>query len=58
MFKLILVFLILVGGFTLAGKYAPQMLGMHLLTLGGFTLTGGIALIILLVYVGFKCVSA
>lgn len=58
MFKLLLVFLILVGGYTLVARYYPQLLGMNLLHLGQFTITGGIVLIAGLVYIGLKCVSA
>lgn len=56
MFKLLLVALIVVGGFTLAAKFFPQFLGMSLIHAGGFVLTGGIALILFLVYLGFKFV--
>jgi len=58
MFKLLLIFLIVVGGFTLTARYYPNFLGMHLFQLGQFSLTGGILLIIILIYFGFKCVSA
>jgi len=58
MFKILLVFLIVIGGFTLANQYAPQLLGMQLFHFGQYTLTGGILLVILLGYTGFKCISA
>lgn len=58
MFKLILIALIIVGGFTLMAKYYPQFLGLNFFHMGQYTLTGGIALILVLAYAGFKCVSA
>lgn len=58
MFKLILIALMVVGGYTLCAHFYPQFLGLSLLHISGYTLTGGIALILLLIYAGFKCVSA
>ena len=57
MIKLVLIALIVLGGFTLLSHYAPQMIGAVLFSIAGFTVTGGILAIVVLLLLGVKFVS-
>ena len=57
MMKLILMALIVLGGFGLMSKYAPQLISATLCHIAGFTITGGLVLILVLLYAGYKCVG-
>lgn len=58
MIKIILILLIVLGGFGLMSRYAPQFLGLTLFHIGEYAISGGVVLIGLLLYAGFKCVNS
>lgn len=55
--KFILVLLLIIGGFTLASHFTPQLLTMQLFHLGQYTVTGAIVLIGALFYAGIKTID-
>ena len=57
MIKILLIALIVMGGFTLMSHYCPQLIGAVLLNVAGFSITGGVVAIILLITLGVKFVS-
>jgi flagellar biosynthesis protein FliR len=57
MIKILLILLIVAGGFGLMARYAPQLLGAQLFNIAGFTITGGLVLLVCLIGLGVKFVS-
>lgn len=57
MIKILLILLIVLGGFGLMGRYFPKLIGMALFNIAGFTITGGLVLLVCLIGLGFKFVS-
>lgn len=57
MIKILLILLIVLGGFGLMSHYAPQAIGMCLFHIAGFAVTGGLLCIMGLTFLGFKFVG-
>lgn len=57
MIKILLIVLIVVGGFTLMMHYTPTLVSQALFNVAGFTVTGGLVAVFGLLMLGIKFVS-
>ncbi len=56
MLKLFIIALIVIGGYTIASHFFPQIVAITLGQVGGFTISVGLLLMIALGYTGIKTV--